>query len=374
MNTAAHSKLRVLVGMSGGVDSSLAAALLLEQGYDVVGCFLKNWSDTKDESGACAWRSERRDALAVAAKLGIPLVTVDAEEVYRATVVEPLYAEYAAGRTPNPDVRCNEFVKFPALAAEAERQGCTWIATGHYARVRHSSTPLRAGAEGESVLLKAADPEKDQTYFLCRLPQKLLARTLFPIGHLTKPQIREEARRRGLPTAEKEESMGICFVGKVSLPDFLRQRIPDAPGEIVTVDGVVIGRHEGVHQFTVGQRHGLGIGGGRAQLGSAPWYVVATDPDMRRVTVSQDEAMLFAIETRVSAVHWIEKVPAFPARLGVRIRHRQEIVVAHVEEAPPRGSGNFLIRFSAPVRAVTPGQAAVFYDGEVCLGGGAIMS
>ncbi|MEK7073633.1 MAG: tRNA 2-thiouridine(34) synthase MnmA [Patescibacteria group bacterium] len=354
--TTAQFRPRVLVGMSGGVDSSLAAALLLEQGYDVVGCFLKNWSDTKDESGACAWRSDRRDALAVAAKLGIPLVTVDAEDVYRATVVEPLYAEYAAGRTPNPDVRCNEFVKFPALAAEAARQGCAWIATGHYARVRH--------AEGGSVLLKAADPEKDQTYFLCRLPQKLLARTLFPIGHLTKPQVREEARRRGLSTAEKEESMGICFVGKVSLPDFLRQRIPDAPGEIVTTDGAVVGRHDGVHRFTIGQRHGLGVGGGD------PWYVITTDPETRRVVVSQNENDLLSPEMQVGDAHWIAAAPTLPARLGVRIRHRQEIVAADVEAA-----GEMLtVRFSSPVRAVTPGQSAVFYDGDVCLGGGTIMS
>lgn len=361
MNTTnAQSRPRVLVGMSGGVDSSLAAALLLEQGYDVVGCFLKNWSDTKDETGACAWRRERRDALAVAAKLGIPLVTVDAEDVYRAAVVEPLYAEYAAGRTPNPDVRCNEFVKFPALAAEAKQQNCQWIATGHYAQVRHSAD--------ESVLLRAVDPEKDQTYFLCRIPQQLLVRTLFPIGHLTKPQVREEARRRGIPTAEKEESMGICFVGKISLPDFLRQRIPDAPGEIVTTDGVVIGRHDGVHRFTIGQRHGLDIGGGE------PWYVTGTDPETRRVTVSQNETLLFATEARVADIHWISSAPTFPARLGVRIRHRQEIVAASVEETPRPGSGNYLICFSVSVRAVTPGQAAVFYDGDVCLGGGTIRS
>ncbi|TAK04695.1 tRNA 2-thiouridine(34) synthase MnmA [Patescibacteria group bacterium] len=371
METATRpiSERRVLVGMSGGVDSSLAAALLLEQGNDVVGCFLKNWSDTKDESGACAWRSERRDALAVAAKLGIPLVTVDAEEVYRAAVVEPLYAEYAAGRTPNPDVRCNEFVKFPALAAEAKRQGCAWIATGHYAQVRH---PSRAGAEGESLLLQAADAEKDQTYFLCRLPQKLLAQTLFPIGHLTKPQVRDEARRRGLPTAEKEESMGICFVGKVALPDFLRQRIPDAPGEIVSVDSAVLGRHGGVHRFTVGQRHGLGISakGGSASGGGGgePWYVVATDPASRRVVVSRNEQDLFSDQMQVGGARWIAATPALPARLGVRIRHRQEIVAAEVTAV-----GDMLrVRFSTPVRAITSGQAAVFYDGDVCLGGGVI--
>lgn len=364
--------------MSGGVDSSLAAALLLEQGYDVVGCFLKNWSDTKDESGACAWRSERRDALAVAAKLGIPLVTVDAEEVYRAAVVDPLYAEYAAGGTPNPDVRCNEFVKFPALAAEAARQGCAWIATGHYAQVRHGA--------GESVLRKAADAEKDQTYFLCRLPQALLAHTLFPIGHLTKAQVRDEARRRGIPTAEKEESMGICFVGTVSLPDFLRQRIPDAPGDIVAKDGTVLGRHAGIHRFTVGQRHGLGVGG------TAPWYVVATDPGTRRVIVTQNENDLLSQEMQVADVHWIASAPSLPATLGVRIRHRQEIVAAAVSEVPrraaPRDDTNTLssrtdvrdprsllhIEFAHAVRAITPGQAAVFYDGDTCLGGGTIVS
>lgn len=352
--------------MSGGVDSSLSAALLAEQGCEIVGCFLKNWSETKDEQGHCAWKQERRDALAVAAALGIPLVTVDAEAVYRAAVVEPLYAEYAAGRTPNPDVRCNEFVKFPALAAEADRLGCRWIATGHYARVHHG--------ESESALLMAADREKDQTYFLCRLPQALLARTLFPIGHLTKAQVRDEARRRGLPTAEKDESMGICFVGKVSLPNFLRQRIPDAPGEIVTADGTVVGRHDGVHRFTVGQRHGLGVGGG------APWYVLATDPVTRRVTVAR-EAALSAEATTVADLRWIGAAPAFPATFGVRIRHRQAIVPATVEEALRHApssdgvrSGNLQIRFSTPVRAVTPGQTAAFYDGETCLGGGTLIS
>lgn len=353
--------------MSGGVDSSLAAALLQEQGFEVVGCFLKNWSDTKEISGECSWKSERRDALSVAARLGISLVTVDAEDAFRAAVVGPLFAAYAAGLTPNPDVRCNEFVKFPALAAAADREGCAWIATGHYARIR------------DGVLLRAADADKDQTYFLCRVPRELLRRTLFPIGHLTKPEVRDEARRRGLPTAEKAESMGICFVGKVSLPDFLRQRIPDAPGDIVDVQGDVLGAHHGVHQFTVGQRHGLGLGGGRAQLGSAPWYVLAKDTASRRVIVARDESELNGTVATIGDVRWIGDAPALPATNGVRIRHRQEIVSASVEVAPrlapPGGarSGNLLIRFLTPVRAITPGQTAAFYDGEVCMGGGTIL-
>ncbi len=354
--TTSHTQQegRVLVGMSGGVDSSSAAALLVAAGFDVVGCFLKNWSDTKDEKGECAWKSERRDALAVAARLGVPLVTVDAEAAFRAAVVDPLYAEYAAGRTPNPDVRCNEHVKFPALAAAADRLGCRWIATGHYAQVRH-------GADG-SALLQAVDVDKDQTYFLNRLPQRLLRRTLFPIGHLTKAQVRAAARGRGLPTADKAESMGICFVGKISLPEFLRQRIPDAPGDIVTVSGEVVGRHQGVHRFTVGQRHGLGVGGGE------PWYVVATQPATRHVVVAQDEGLLESGRATVVDAHWIGAAPPLPATLGVRIRHRQEIVPAQVAA----GEHGLAVRFAQPVRAVTPGQAAVFYDGEVCLGGGTI--
>ncbi len=355
MHAEAQPNRRVLLGMSGGVDSSLAAALLLEQGYDVVGCFLKNWSDTKEINGECSWKSERRDAMAVAARLGISLVTVDAEDAFRAAVVDPLFAAYADGLTPNPDVRCNEFVKFPALAATADREGCDWIATGHYARVQ------------DGVLLRAADPDKDQTYFLCRVPRELLRRTLFPIGHLTKPEVREEARRRGLPTAEKEESMGICFVGKVSLPDFLRQRIPDAPGEIVDVQGNVLGTHHGVHQFTVGQRHGLGLGGG------APWYVLAKDATTRRLIVARDESALDGTQATVGDVRWIAHAPALPAMCGVRIRHRQEIVPASVDVAPRLGSGNLLIRFLTSVRAITPGQTAAFYDGEVCLGGGTIV-
>lgn len=366
----AQQKTQVLLGMSGGVDSSLAAALLVEQGYEVVGCFIKNWSDTKNADGVCDWKAERRDALAVAARLGIPLVTVDSEAQYRASVVEYLYQEYAAGRTPNPDIRCNELIKFPVLAAEADRLGVTWIATGHYAQVRHDNDA--------SHLLCAADAEKDQTYFLSRVRQEHLRRTLFPIGHLTKTQVREEARKRDIQTAEKKESMGICFIGKTDMRDFLRQRIPDAPGDIVTSNGTVVGTHPGVHHFTIGQRHGLEVGGG------APYYVIGKDVYKRQVIVSADTGDVETDRFTVADVQWIAGDPIVGAYghtpLHVRIRHRQPMVSATltVISVPPAAggiqkTGSLNVHTTVPIRAVTPGQEAVFYrDGE-CLGSGVIV-
>lgn len=355
-NAPDNSKKRVLLGMSGGVDSSLSAALLQEQGYEVIGCFIKNWSETKNADGVCDWKAQRRDALAVAAQFGIPLVTVDSESAYRDTVLEYLFNEYAAGRTPNPDIRCNELIKFPVLTAEADRLGCDWIATGHYAQVRHNGDA--------SHLLCAVDPEKDQTYFLARVPQMYLRRTLFPIGHFLKKEVREQARQRHILTAEKKESMGICFIGKTDMRDFLRKRIPDAPGDIVDRNGDVLGQHPGVHHFTIGQRQGIGLGGG------APYYVVGKNLAARQLIVSADPGDVETNVFSVADVQWIAGESDHLENLFVRIRHRQPMVsVVHVENV----DNQLKIETAEAVRAVTPGQEAVFYrDGE-CLGSGVII-
>ncbi|HTK59654.1 MAG TPA: tRNA 2-thiouridine(34) synthase MnmA, partial [Candidatus Baltobacteraceae bacterium] len=246
-------KRKVMVGMSGGVDSSVAASLLLDQGYDVVGAFMKNWSETKDEKGECAWKEERRDAMRVAASLGIPFVTFDFEEEYDRRVVDYLYREYAAGRTPNPDVLCNREVKFDLFLKAALEAGADCIATGHYARVTKN-------ADGTYALLAGLDRNKDQSYFVHALGQEQLKHVLFPIGHLDKRDVRAYARDRKLETADKKDSQGICFIGKVELREFLKRELAPKPGAIVTVEGKEIGRHADAQAFTIGQRHGLAVG------------------------------------------------------------------------------------------------------------------
>ncbi len=357
---------RILVGMSGGVDSSLSAALLVEQGYDVIGGFIKNWSDTKDLwTGECHWRGERRDALRVAAALGIPLYTFDFEQTYRAKVLEHMFAAYAAGMTPNPDVLCNQEIKFGLFFEEAMKMGCDGMATGHYARVRRDE-------DGCTQLLKGVDPEKDQSYFLHRVSARALAKTMFPIGHLTKTQVREEAERRHLSTAHKPDSQGICFVGKLDMHDFLRQRIPASPGEIVDPDGVVLGHHDGLDAYTIGQRQGLML-----HQGQHAWYVAAKDQVHRRLIVVPDREhpLLFSHEATVSRVHWLASNHAVGALVGdkqvieVMVRYRQRPISAEIMGGPDR----YRILFREPVWAVAPGQSAVFYQGEACLGGGVLV-
>lgn len=360
----ARKRPKVIVGMSGGVDSSVAAALLVRQGYEVVGAFMKNWSDTKDPvTGSCAWRGERHDAELVAAKLGIPFVTFDFEKEYREAVVQYLFREYEAGRTPNPDVLCNKAVKFDLFLKRALAMGADLIATGHYARIRR---PARSGVA--LALLAGLDRNKDQSYFLHQLTQDQLGRTLFPVGGLKKPAVRQLARRYGLPTAEKKDSQGICFIGKVDLKSFLARRIPRHPGPIVTVDGRVIGRHQGIAPFTIGQRHGLDIGGGQ------PYYVV--EKDVRRnaliVAAGGDHPALYSKRLAAEAAHWIAgRPPKLPLKCRARIRYRQPLQDATVR---PGARGRLEVSFTKPQRAVTPGQFVVFYQGAVCLGGGVITA
>jgi len=353
-------KPKVMVGMSGGVDSSAAAALLLDQGYDVVGAFMKNWSETKDpKTGECAWKEERRDAMRVAARLGIGFVTFDFEKEYDEAVVGYLYREYAAGRTPNPDVMCNRRVKFDLFLKAALEAGADFIATGHYARVAKKD-------DGSFALLAGLDRNKDQSYFVFSLGQEQLERVLFPIGHLDKRDVRAYARDKGLETADKKDSQGICFIGKVELREFLKRALTPKPGPIVTVEGKEIGRHDDVQAFTLGQRHGLGIGGGD------PYFVAAIDIATATVYVAQgaDHPALFKDRLTSSEWHWVSgKAPTLPKRFQARIRYRQPLQAC---EVLPAKEGEFEVRFDAPQRAVTPGQFIVLYDGDEVIGGGVI--
>jgi len=350
-----------VVGLSGGVDSSVAAALLHRAGHRVIGAFMKNWSDTKDPvTGACAWRAERSDAEAVAARLGIPFHTFDFEREYREAVVEYLFREYAAGRTPNPDVLCNKYIKFDFFLKEALKLGADLIATGHYARLRRRA--------GRVELLAGRDPNKDQSYFLQQLSQDQLKRVVFPVGATLKPEVRRLAREFGLPVADKKDSQGICFVGKVDLKTFLGRRLPARPGAIITVEGEVVGRHQGMAPFTIGQRHGLDLGGGE------PYFVVEKDPKRNTVVVARGSGhpALFAKTLLAGDEHWISgRPPKLPLRCEARIRYRQPLQRARVRRAE---SGGLLVEFSDPQRAVTPGQFVAFYRGEVCLGGAVIRS
>lgn len=355
-------KPKVMVGMSGGVDSSVAAALLLDQGCDVVGAFMKNWSETKDPTtGECAWKEERRDAMRVAASLGIPFVTFDFEKEYDEAVVGYLYREYAAGRTPNPDVMCNRAVKFDLFLKAAVEAGADFIATGHYARAAKKD-------DGSFALLAGLDRNKDQSYFVFSLGQEQLARVLFPIGHLDKRAVRAYARDRGLETADKKDSQGICFIGKVELRDFLKRVLAPKPGPIVTVDGKEIGRHDDVQTFTVGQRHGIGIGGGD------PYYVASIDIATATVFVAQgaEHPALFKRQLTAGTWRWISgKAPVLPLTCQARIRYRQPLQSCALRLGA-EGTGEIEARFEAPQRAVTPGQFIVLYDGDEVLGGGAI--
>ena len=387
---------KVLIGMSGGVDSSVAAALLVKEGYDVTGGFIKNWSDSKDlMTGECQWRGERRDALRVAAKLGISLLTFDFEKEYRERVLERMFREYQSGVTPNPDVLCNEEIKFGLFAEAAWKLGFEYVATGHYAHVirtgESSVIPAEAGIQPNKSeelpdefkldsrfhgndtrahLLKAADPHKDQSYFLHRVSQDVLRRTMFPIGHLKKTEVRELATSLGLPTAAKPDSQGICFIGKLDMKEFLRLRIPSAPGEIVTAEGEVVGTHDGLDAFTIGQRHGIRVGAGRRPAhGGAAWYVAGKDLERNRLVVvpDRDHPLLYREAASLTDVHWINEPKE--ERVEVAVRYRQAPVKAVISVL---GDTRHAIRFSEPVWALAPGQSAVIYQGEECLGGGFI--
>ena len=353
-----------MVGLSGGVDSAVAAHLLIEQGYAVEALFMKNWEED-DTQGYCAAAEDLTDARAVAERLGIALATVNFASEYWDRVFEHFLAEYRALRTPNPDVLCNREIKFRAFLDHALGLGADWIATGHYARVEHGP--------GGSRLCLAADADKDQTYFLHLLDQAQLARSLFPLAGLTKPEVRAIARALGLPNAARKDSTGICFIGERRFADFLARWLPREPGPIETPEGERLGEHQGLAYYTIGQRQGLGIGGVAAH-GEAPWFVAAKDAAHNRLVVVQghDHPLLLCEALDAEGLHWIAgSAPAErPFRCQARLRHRQPL-----QGCTLTGSDGHrcTLVFDQPQRAVTPGQAVVFYWGDRCLGGATVV-
>ena len=355
---------RVIVGMSGGVDSSVAAWLLKEQGYDVVGVFMKNWED--DDTGEyCTSRADLVDAASVADVIGIELEAVNFAAEYRERVFAHFLREYRAGRTPNPDVLCNSEIKFAAFLGHARTLGADWIATGHYARVRRP-----AGPSGPVELLKAVDGTKDQSYFLHRLTQAQLAPVLFPLGETSKREVRALAKRVGIPTWAKKDSTGICFIGERPFRDFLARYLPREPGPIVTPEAREVGRHSGLAYYTLGQRQGLGIGGTRGGS-DAPWFVAGKDHARNALVVVQghDHPLLYREVVEAQEMHWIAgAAPPLPARLGAKTRYRMPDATCTAAAVDDR----LRATFDAPQWAPTPGQYLVLYDGDACLGGGVI--
>jgi tRNA-specific 2-thiouridylase len=355
--------MKIVIGLSGGVDSAVAALLLKRQGHEVVGLFMKNWEDD-DDGEYCPSRVDLVDAVSVADRIGIDVQAVNFAAEYRERVFASFLAEYRAGRTPNPDVLCNAEIKFKAFLDHAMAMGAERIATGHYARVEEHGVRFR--------LLKGLDPGKDQSYFLHRLTQAQLSRSLFPVGHLRKAEVRALAREAGLPNHAKKDSTGICFIGERPFRDFLSRYLPREPGPIATPDGRVVGQHQGLMFYTLGQRQGLGIGGRRDGDGT-PWYVAAKDPATNTLMVVQgrDDARLFSRSLRALDASWIDGSPPSGEEVafGAKTRYRQADAPCTLAVEGPH---DFRLDFGEPQWAVTPGQSAVLYRGEVCLGGGVI--
>ena len=360
---------KIVVGMSGGVDSSVTAWLLKQQGYEVIGLFMKNWEDD-DNDEYCSTRQDWIDAVSVADRIGVDIELVNFAQEYRERVFAEFLREYSAGRTPNPDVLCNAEIKFKAFLDYAMRMGAEHIATGHYAQVQRTEN-------GAFELRRGTDPGKDQSYFLHRLTQQQLSRAWFPIGHLHKPVIRELAARIGLANAAKKDSTGICFIGERPFREFLNRYLPTRPGPILTDEGRKIGEHVGLAFYTLGQRKGIGIGGLRDGSGAA-WYVARKDMQSNSLHVVQghDHPWLLTTRLRAQAAHWISGVAPETA-VGAKTRYRQADSACRVERvglAEERGPPEFALAFDTAQWAVTPGQSAVIYQGEVCLGGGIIFA
>jgi len=355
--------MKVMLGISGGVDSSVAALLLQQAGHQVEGLFMQNWEED-DRSGPCTADADRKDAVAVCGRLGIPFHARNFAAEYWDSVFEHFLAEYRAGRTPNPDVLCNREIKFKTFLDEARALGAEKIATGHYARVDHR--------DGMYRLLRAVDTAKDQTYFLHALGQRQLASTLFPVGEIEKTLVREMAREAALPTHAKKDSTGICFIGERDFREFLGQYIPARAGEMRTPEGTLIGEHQGVMYYTLGQRNGLGIGGRHGASGEA-WYVVGKDVPGNVLYVAQggENHWLHSQRLHTEPPSWVAgAAPAAQFRCAAKTRYRQADQACTVSV---HGDG-LAVHFDEPQRAVTPGQSVVFYDGEACLGGAVIAA
>lgn len=358
-----NSQIKVVVGMSGGVDSSVTALLLKEQGYDVIGIFMKNWDDT-DENGFCTATEDYQDVALVAEQIGIPYYSVNFEKEYWNKVFSYFLDEYKKGRTPNPDVMCNKEIKFKAFLDYALALGADYVATGHYARTFRDE-------DGIVHLLRGLDENKDQTYFLSQLSQKQLDKTLFPLGELNKSEVRQIAEENHLATAHKKDSTGICFIGERDFKEFLMNYLPARPGKMETMDGTVMGEHDGLMYYTIGQRRGLGIGG--TSDSNEPWFVVGKDLSRNVLLVGQGyhHEHLYATQLDASEFSFTNdqgKPQTFSCTAKFRYRQKDVGVTVHLSDDQRKAR----IDFDEPARAITPGQAIVLYDGEECLGGGMI--
>lgn len=364
-------KKKIFVGMSGGVDSSVSAALLVREGHDVTGVFIKVWQPDWIE---CTWREERRDAMRAAAHLGIPFVTLDLEKEYKEGVIDYMIAEYACGRTPNPDVMCNREVKFGAFWRWAEGQGADAVATGHYAQTL-------ARPDGSIALAAGADQSKDQSYFLWTLGQKDLPHILFPVGHLQKTDVRALAKKFGLPNAAKKDSQGLCFIGKVDIKEFLRHYVRAQPGSVLNERGETIGTHPGALLFTIGERHGFTVT--QKTPNDAPYYVVAKDVAANSLIVSNEKIAAAsrgsALELRLARVNWCREALVPGKNILVRARYRQALIPAKVASAKGGASSEVseaTISISTPIEGCAPGQSLVAYSADgsgECVGGGIIV-
>ncbi len=363
----------VYVAMSGGVDSSVAAALLKKRGLNVVGVFMKPWSPdlsttssittfkvVNPQRGACLWKEDREDAMRVSSVLGIPLKTWNFSKQYKKSVTDYMVREYKAGRTPNPDVMCNKEIKFGLFFDKAMKEGADYIATGHYVRLKLNEQGTRNKEHAHCSLLTARDSNKDQSYFLWTLKQKQLEKCLFPVGDYVKPEVRKLAKKFGLPNHDKKDSQGICFIGPLDMKDFLKTKIKPRKGKILNLERKILGTHDGVYYYTIGQRHGLDIG-----IGGGPYYVVSKDVKKNIIYVG-GEKDLYSKKLKVSNISWVNEKPKLPTQLDVRLRYRAGLKKATLKK-------NGILELKTPERAITSGQSAVFYRKGELLGGGVII-
>lgn len=354
-------KPKILLAMSGGVDSSVAALLMKKQGFQIIGAFMKNWSDTKNKFGECSWKDERKEAMKVAAKLGIPLITLDFEKQYRKDVIEKMFHDYKKGITPNPDVDCNQRVKFPLLIKAAKKLGCDFVVTGHYARIKNGK------------LFRAKDESKDQSYFLYRLNQNEMKYLLFPIGDYTKKQVREIAKKNNFPNHAKKSTVGICFVGKVNLKEFLQKKIKPKKGKILNPKGEIIGEHDGIFYYTIGQRIGSRFGieiskNDEDKSKIKRWYVAKKIPKTNTIIAAPEGHLLnYRREIFVKNPHWIFKKPKNNSKVIARIRQVGELLPAKIVLG-----GKIKVVLNKAITGISEGQAVVLYKGKEVIGGGEI--